>query len=115
MKYMKYRVGDRVRIKTWNDMVREYSSTTQFERNYIFIQSPRGSFVFNFNMEEMLNNFISDRIITIKEIRENYHQNNSYKIEESTLDFYWQDWMIERLVERTEPDPINSRFEILDL
>ena len=106
---MKYKVGDKVKIKTWEEMEKEFGLRThlQIKDNGIRL---KGICFFKEDEEKLSKNY-SDRILTIKRVFEKY---NYYKIEE--LWTFVSEDMIERLVEKyREPVPIYSRFEILDL
>ena len=103
---MKYKVGDKVRIKTWEDMKKEYGSDGINNIN----NSPN-SFVKQ--MEEELNKISLNRILTIKSIR-----NGSFSLdyEMKEIRWAWMDEMIECLVkDYVEPIPIDNRFELLDI
>jgi len=100
---MKYKVGDKVKIKTWDRMEKEYGIRENGNINC------KKSFLPN--MEEELNKLNTNRILTIKEIN-----NNHYYMKE--IGYYWSDDMIECLAEDYKIEilePINSRWEILDL
>lgn len=103
---MKYEVGQKVRIKTWEQMKKEYGSlscnilTTNF-------------FYFTRDMEKVAS--INNRVVTIKESR-----SSCYIMVESNKEYYWTDAMIERSYTNTKKKKckllrIKSRFEILDL
>ena len=93
---MKYKAGDKVRIKTWKAMRKEFG----LDRDNEYINC---SCHFIQDMEEQLP---KDRIAIIKSIK-----NEHYTMKE--LDWSWSDDMIERLAPK--PSPIESRFEILDI
>jgi hypothetical protein len=105
---MKYKVGDKVRIKTWAAMMKE------------FIPSTEGSIQIHPNlkyaskMEVIINHLDTDRIVTIKKVINDVEpgENRHYKIEEST-EWAWTDHMIEH--EESSWEPIETRFEIMDL
>ena len=106
---MKYKPGDKVRIKTWEQMEKEYGlfSPTQ-------INVEKGSGPFTKVMENNINEYYPDRIFTISDIVT------------SSPDFYfmekigwnWTDNMIECLVSDFKEEnfiSITSRFDLLDL
>jgi hypothetical protein len=108
---MKYKVGDKVRIKIWEDMLIElcnYWETLEQARNRLEDQ--------HICLEKELNKVNVDRILTIESIekREGYY---CYRTKEKGWE--WTEDMIEGIVEdviedRIE-DRIESRFEILDI
>ena len=108
---MRYKVGDRVRIKTWEEMEAEYGTNTNgsIRCDIIFVFVPK--------MEKELNELKTDRTLTIRKINELY----KYYFMKETTGYFWNDKMIECLVEdykETEIEifePIISRFEILDI
>jgi len=100
---MKYKVGDKVKIKTWKDMQEKYGL------NSIKNINCREIWIFTRGMEEYLNKSNTKRILTIEKIDDDY-----YSITGSN--HTWSDEMIECLAsEYKEPEPILTRFEILDL
>jgi len=103
---MKYKIGDKVRIKTWKEMEKEYGLS-----HYGHIKcSP----YFKKPMEKSINYISSDRIVEIVKIDERY--GGCYRFKGSIWGF--RDDMIKELIEPEIIDPkdrINSRFEILDL
>jgi len=100
---MKYKVGDKVKIKTWDKMEKEYGiSTNRTDIDiipYSFIPA----------MENKLNNIFPQRNLTIRMVvRQQF-----YLMKE--INYYWTNEMIECLVSEKIYEPIHSRFEILDI
>lgn len=100
---MKYKVGDKVVIKTWEEMEKEFRLG--------FLDDINCLYGFTKDMEKILKDLDTDRIITIKKKDE-----AAYSMKE--IKFTWSDDMIEGLY--IEPpkeifEPILSRFEIMDL
>ena len=100
---MKYKVGDKVKIKTWEKMEREYGLD---ERGSIDCRLP----MFIHKMEGEIKEVFPDRILTIKRIKNN---NREYRM--VGIDCDWIDEMIECKIEEEVFEPINNRFEIMDL
>ncbi len=96
---MKYKVGDKVIIKTWADMKAQYGFTPRSLTEDLI---GAGRYSFNDEMEEKLN---KERILTISQIHNGY-----YTMKEMFSIYRWTDEMIECLL-----DPIDTRFEIMDL
>ncbi len=111
---MKYKVGDKVKIKTWEGMKKELGLT---DKNKINTFLP-----FFSDMEEDLEALNTNRVVTIKKI-------SSLKLEAGKTTFSWQAkteyhfkvWHLSSEIikysveEYKEPVPILNRFEILDL
>ena len=97
---MKYKVKDKVKIKTWKEMEKEYG---------VFVKT--GSIdckcLFTKYMGKGIEELNCDRILTIDSVK-----NDCYTMKEITWN--WTDDMIKYLV-KDESEPINSRFEILDI
>ena len=85
---MKYKVGDKVKIKTWEQMEKEFG--LNLGGNILNIPC------FMREMEKWVNKGFPDRILTIKEIS----YNHMYKMKELSL--RWGDNMIECLAEDTK-------------
>ena len=102
---MKYKVGDRVRIKTWEDMKEEFKGTTADD----YINCP-GAYSFPLNEEKELNEKFPDRIVTIKEVKSNY-----YKMEKIDKKWSWTDEMIKNKELKKVVKKKYNRFELMDL
>ena len=95
---MKYKVGDRVRIKTWEKMEKEFGLNQ--------CGNIKCSWPFMKEMENELNRVYSDRIVEILKTHKDLY-------DVKNIECIWTNDMIEGLASETEP--INSRFEILDI
>ncbi len=105
---MKYKINDKVRIKTWDDMKNEYGLDAEGNVKCLFY------YLFLEAREIMLNDNCPDRILTIKRVSDcDKYYNKFYEMKE--IDWAWEDYMIEGLYVEQILDPINSRFEILDI
>ena len=104
---MKYKIGDKVKIKTWKVMEKEYGLDEN--RN---IQSQ--NYKFTIDMEREINAKFPDRILTIEEIKEEI-KSDFYRMKE--INYGWVDEMIEGLA--TPPTislfPTTKRFQLMDL
>ena len=93
---MKYKVGDKVKIKTWEKIKEEYRTT------------------FSKKIEIYIDNLFPSREVIIKIVHENYY--DIELIDPYKCCFTLRDTMIECLVEKyKEPAPIYDRWEILDI
>jgi len=106
---MKYKPGDKVKIKTW-EQIEEYQLSNTGSINC-------DNIIFLLEMEEELNKLNADRIVTIRKIYNyDYYSHDCYSMEE--IGWSWTDNMIECLASEYKTEilePILTRFEILDL
>ena len=103
---MKYKVGDKVKIKTWERLVEEFGLDSNGDIE--------GKFHFSIGVEYYLNSLQNGRVLTIIGIEKSCADfiEDSYIM--SGLGFCWDDSDIDRIVYDPK-DAINSRFEILDI
>lgn len=103
---MIYKIGDKVKIKTWEKMEKEYGLNKDDSSSI----PCKGAYLKN--MEYFIDELKCNRILIIKNLDDFY-----YYMEEDKNQFCWSDDMIEhKMVEAaTLYEPIDSRFEILDL
>ena len=100
---MRYKLGDEVKIKTWDQMRREFGVNIDLDGD------PSIKCDKNFPLEmEKCFKINSERILTIDRL---FHKDDYYFVEENK--WCWTDDMIEYSL--SEFNPINNRFEILDL
>ena len=95
---MKYKVGDRVVIKTKEEFIKDH---TLGDYDELFL-----------NVEKELKDIGDNRIVTIIGFCYDYDE-DSYIVDISANK--WAESIIKCLVEEPIYKPINSRFEILDL
>ena len=101
---MKYKIGDKVRIKTWDQMEKEFGLSY---RGSIDNGDDR-SIKYVKEMEIEINN-LNDRVLTISKIRGDEY----YRVKE--INYNYTDEHIEGLYIEKIYEPIHSRFEILDI
>lgn len=105
---LKYKVGDRVKIKTWEVLERE--SGLGYDG---YVSSPfDGDFSLTKKMESMINEGFTDRILTIERKMKGY----CYYMEGIEDIWAWSDYMIEGIVKEKSMllDSMSYRFEIMD-
>jgi len=102
---MKYKVGDKVKIKTWEEMEKEYGSI----EDHICCYLPYFD-----HEEKKFNELNCNRILTVEKIEETIVK--YYLMKE--IDNYWSDDMIQCLAKDYVEEVFYSasnRYEILDL
>jgi len=105
--FMSYFPGDKVRIKTWNDMKTEFKKDYRYP--YIRVKP-----YYYLEFEETIKKINPNRIFTIKTVNLRVQQPSFYRMKE--IGFKWADYMIECLAkDYVEPIPIKDRWEIMDL
>ena len=107
---MKYKIGDKVKIKTWESMEKEYGL---YSDNNEMIDCDVG---FSWRRENFIKRKFPDRILTI----DKRCKNNTYfmNIRNSIWISNWSDNSIEYSLQELEEKtyiPISSRFELLDI
>ena len=111
---MKYKAGDKVKIKTWEQMEKEFGLDQFNNLDREVIKGEAVPVAFIKEMEREINKNFLDRILTIKNIVRHSNEDYYYQMEE--IGYYWDDGVIECLVEGyKESVPITSRWELLDL
>lgn len=110
---MKYKVGDKIKIKTWKAMEKKYGMVPD-RPDCINCIEKTSDFYFCLQDEGWLNVRYPDRILTIKEI-----DNDAYIVERQ---FHTADRWTEEMIECSVPPkpkkvfkPVKNRFEIMDL
>jgi len=100
---MKYKIGDKVKIKTWKEIEEEYGCENRDSEN-IYCKC---ACVFLKKMETNIEELNCNRILTIKN-----NCGNFYEMRE--INWAWSDDMIKCLV-KDKSDPVLTRFDILDI
>ena len=100
---MKYKIGDKVRIKTWEEMVQEFGLNKSNDINNL-------SWCYLSIMDKQLEGLNCDRILTIEQII----FDNKYTMEK--IGYTWTNDMIKELEkEYIKSQVITDRFDILDI
>ena len=110
IRLMKYKVGDKVKIKTWKEMVEEFGPNEWKDIHRPLLFLPR--------TERELDNLETNRILTIKDVKDNVPACGYECYIMKEIDYICTDEMIKCLVEEYKKEiekPITSRWEILDI
>lgn len=91
---MKYKVGDKVRVRQWEDMEKEYGSNAS---GYIYIESCKNTFT------EGMSKYCGN-VLTIREIRGRTYRMNEVK-------FNWSDEMLEPVVDEIKDSGERTTFD----
>jgi len=105
---MEYKVGDKVKIKTWDSLVYEYGTEPQTMRSIISTVP-----LYSARMENSLICSSSDRAVIIREIFP-----HAFKTEETLECFPYsiiEYKVFEKEEEKKPDDLIDNRFELLDI
>jgi len=104
---MKYKVGDKIRIKTWEELEEEYGLNKNKNINLRI-----GNIQFVREKEKYLNKNFPNRIVEVTKVKERVF---CYASKDCSF-WEWTDEMIEGLAdELKERERIKSRFDILDI
>ena len=110
---MKYKVGDKVRIKTWEEMKEEYGELYTEEDDIKTYINCTGGFLMC--MEKELVQLNSNRVVIIRSLNKDPDFLSYYMTKVNNFLPYSED-IIECLAkDYKKPVPIKTRFEILDL
>lgn len=106
MKYeVKYEVGDKVIIKTWEELEQEF----EVHQN-LWIEPFDDKDAFTEEMDELLNKNYTNRVLTIEEVM----IGGSYYMKEDDEGWTWENYMIKGLKEDNTVHNFVDRFELMD-
>ena len=111
---MKYKAGDKVRIKIWEKL----AGRTPLHNHEIQVRPVNTIFTYNSIIEREIRKFQPDRVLEITEVLGRGYGVEPLSAHEKWETFVLEDWMIEKKIEKETQNPkelIQSRFEILDL
>ena len=110
---MKYKVGDKVKIKTWKEIKKEYKNCSSYYRTYPDAIHPNSPLGFHREMDHAIEKLKTHRIVEIKEVKENSNEDSPYyTVKEISCYWSFNNNMIKYRIDIT---PIFSRFDLLDL
>ena len=96
---MKYKVGDKVKIKTWDQMKNEFGVNS--------INNITCRHGYQTNMEDDIQKMDTNRVLIIED-----EGDNCYYMKD--IGWVWTDDMIEGLTVNTDYHTIDNRFELMD-
>lgn len=117
---MKLKIGDKVRIKTWTDMVKSCDHYDSISKGIILsVEAPKTRRIYTKHMIELFDN-IYGRLATIIEVIEDpYDQDEDsffYKIVEDYGEYAWCNFAFNfPKNNKIGEGGITTRFEIMDL
>lgn len=108
---MRYKIGDKVVIRTWEDLKEEYNKSDEEGNIYIVNQD----LYFMDSMEDKINKNFPDRVLTIVTMVD-IEDKQYYKMY-NMKEYIWVNEMIKckEFEPITNKEFIKSRFEILDI
>ena len=106
---MRHKVGDKVKIKTWEEMAKEFGMARVSWEKKPVINSPVR---FTRYVEEEIGELKTDRILTIYRTilsKDRHMIKCEYRVKELISTIY-EGWIVDEIL-----NPIHSRWELLDL
>lgn len=102
---MKFKVGDKVRVKTWDELLKigKLEDAEDFGRESIW-PPEGGRCMFADKMEKHCG-----ALMTIEEVG-----HDDYFLKEDGIGFAWEDWMLEAVRENEEPTPEESHWSVFE-
>ncbi len=109
---MKYKKGDKIKIKTWGKMEKEFGTRAMYNDGEIVIDSHRP---FYKEIDKEIKDLRSNRVLIVSEVHISTTATPPV-IEYGVVEFGYiisDEWIVFKKQKLDEP--INNRFEILDL